>query len=526
MNEQPPYDPTQDRPTPPPNYFGDEGQASPQQNRHGVEETRPIAAQPATTAQAPRVIPPAAAAAALAEAQVAQAHAAPAPQRPQPVTQPVTQSVEHTAVLGTSWDPYSQGEAARAAAEATAKAPKKRRGAAAGIALGSLVLGAVAGFGGAALYDAIDDDASSTSGITSSSANVIDQGRSDAGTGTVESVAAKVLPSVVQIEVAGSSGSGTGSGIVLSEDGRILTNNHVVDGMGADATVRVAFNDGTRAKAKILGTDPLTDTAVIQAEGVSGLTPATIGKSSNLQVGQQVVAIGAPYGLTSTVTSGIVSALDRPVNVGSADSAGNSTTYPAIQTDAAINPGNSGGPLVDMTGSVVGINSSIRTAGSGATDSSSAGSIGLGFSIPMDPMMAIIDQMSKGETPTHARLGITVTNPDSASAEIGALVDKVTEDSAAAKGGLKAKDVITKVDDNVIDSSDDLVATVRTYRPGDKVTVTYLRDGKEATASVTLASDEGQVASTPQDESDDQGAEQNGPQQLPNGGWGSFPWSR
>ncbi|WP_238694302.1 S1C family serine protease [Nocardioides daphniae] len=179
----------------------------------------------------------------------------------------------------------------------------------------------------------------------------------------------------------------------------------------------------------MLGTDPLTDTAVIKAEGVSGLTPATIGKSGNLQVGQQVVAIGSPFGLDATVTSGIVSALGRPVNVGSADDQGNSTTYPAIQTDAAINPGNSGGPLVDLTGSVVGINSSIRTASSGT--SSASGSIGLGFSIPMDEILPIIDQMKAGEQPTHARLGIRVSDPDGGSSDtVGALVREVTEDAA------------------------------------------------------------------------------------------------
>ena len=157
----------------------------------------------------------------------------------------------------------------------------------------------------------------------------------------------------------------------------------------------------------MLGTDPLTDTAVIKAEDVSGLTPATIGQSANLAVGQGVVAIGSPFGLDATVTSGIVSALARPVNVG-ADGEGNTTTYPAIQTDAAINPGNSGGPLVDMTGSVIGINSSIRTA-SGAVQQE-AGSIGLGFAIPIDEVMPIVDQMIAGETPTHARLGIQVTD--------------------------------------------------------------------------------------------------------------------
>jgi putative serine protease PepD len=237
----------------------------------------------------------------------------------------------------------------------------------------------------------------------------------------------------------------------------------------------------------VLGTDPLTDTAVIKADGVSGLTPATIGKSANLDVGQEVVAFGAPFGLDSTVTSGIVSALDRPVNVGT-DTQGNSTTYPAIQTDAAINPGNSGGPLTDMTGAVVGINSSIRTASQGSTEQ--GGSIGLGFAIPIDEVMPIVDQMIAGETPTHARLGIQVADSGTAAegAE-GALVREVGAGSTAEKAGLEQGDVITRVDDHAITDADSLVATIRSYRPGDQVEVTWQRGGQEQSATLQLDSD-------------------------------------
>jgi putative serine protease PepD len=250
----------------------------------------------------------------------------------------------------------------------------------------------------------------------------------------------------------------------------------------------------------VLGTDPLTDTAVIRAEGVSDLTPATIGSSDNLDVGEGVVAIGSPFGLDSTVTSGIVSALDRPVNVGS-DSEGNATVYPAIQTDAAINPGNSGGALVDMTGAVVGINASIRST---TAVGGEAGSIGLGFAIPIDSVMPIIEQLQAGEEATHARLGITVgdvgaqgqpgrpgeesAQPEQAE-EDGALVNEVGPDSAAATAGLEPGDVITGVDDTHVTSADSLIATIRAYRPGDEVTVTYVRDGEERTTRVTLESD-------------------------------------
>jgi putative serine protease PepD len=310
-----------------------------------------------------------------------------------------------------------------------------------------------------------------------------------AADGTVAQVAQEVLPSVVKIDVSNGQESGSGSGIVLSSDGQILTNNHVVEVAGDSGSISVSFNDGSSAPAKILGTDPLTDTAVIQAEGVDGLTPATIGKSSDLQVGEGVVAIGSPFGLESTVTSGIVSALDRPVDVGS-DAEGNSTTYPAIQTDAAINPGNSGGPLVDLDGNLVGINSSIRTSSSSASEQ--GGSIGLGFAIPIDEVMPIVEQMINGETPTHARLGISVSdiaNQSGAEVTEGAAIQDVTNGSTADSAGLQQGDVITKVDDQLIAGADSLVATIRSYRPGDEVTVTFERDGDTQTARLELDSD-------------------------------------
>jgi putative serine protease PepD len=298
---------------------------------------------------------------------------------------------------------------------------------------------------------------------------------------------------VVKIDVSNGQEAGSGSGIILSSDGQILTNNHVVEVAGQSGSIRVSFNDGSSAPAKILGTDPLTDTAVIQAQNVHGLTPATIGKSSELRVGQGVVAIGSPFGLESTVTSGIVSALNRPVAVGS-DVQGNSTTYPAIQTDAAINPGNSGGPLVDLAGRVVGIDAAIRTTSTSTTGQ--GGSIGLGFAIPMDEVMPIVDQMVKGETPTHARLGITVSdvaNPTGAAE--GAQIQQVTPGSTGADAGLARGDVITKVDDHLISSADSLVATIRSYRPGDTVTVTYQHDGATRTARLQLDSDASTSAS-------------------------------
>jgi putative serine protease PepD len=368
---------------------------------------------------------------------------------------------------------------------------------------GALLVGGAAGIGGAAWYDAWQGDESPTT--SSASGPVKASNAAVAPSGSVEKVAATVLPSVVKINVSGSSGSGSGSGIILRKDGTILTNNHVVSLAGNGGTITVNFNDGSTAKANVVGTDPVTDMAVIKAEDVSDLTPATIGKSADLSVGQAVVAIGSPYGLNSTVTSGIVSALNRPVSVSTEEQqqipgfpgfgeqdqqqqgqSNLSTTYPAIQTDAAINPGNSGGPLVDMNGRVVGVNSSIRTA-DGSTES--GGSIGLGFAIPIDEALPIVNQIIDGQDPTHARLAVTVSDVQGNTLAQGAEIQSVQSGGAADKAGLQQGDVITKVDDEVIDGSESLVATIRGHRPDDKVTLTYLRDGKTHTTTATLGSD-------------------------------------
>lgn len=371
--------------------------------------------------------------------------------------------------------------------------PRRGRvGFAAAVVGASLLVGGAAGAGGAAAWNAYDDTGAGGASAAASertTSQVVSTPDSAAPEGSVEQVASSVLPSVVKLDVSGADGAGSGSGIILSSDGQILTNDHVVEVAGEGGEITVSFNDGTKAPATVLGTDPLTDTAVIQAEGVSGLTPASIGESGKLDVGEQVVAIGSPFGLESTVTSGIVSALNRPVDVGS-DGNGNSTTYPAVQTDAAINPGNSGGPLVDMDGNVIGINSSIRTASSGLSEES--GSIGLGFAIPIDSVLPIVEQMAAGETPTHAKLGVTVrdvANATGAEVTEGAQIGEITDGSAAKSAGLQAGDVVTRIDDQVITGSDSLVATIRSYRPGDEVEVTFERDGESQTTTLTLDSD-------------------------------------
>ena len=374
------------------------------------------------------------------------------------------------------------------------------KGVVAGILAAALVVGGLSGLAGAAGFSAMDDlvggDALTSSPSTGPrTTTVADTPDRAAPKGSVEEVAGSVLPSVVKINVSGPQGSGSGSGVVLSEDGEILTNEHVVAG-AEGGRIAVSFDDGSTAPAEIVGTDPLTDLAVIRAQDVSGLTPATIGSSANLDVGEAVVAVGSPFGLEATVTSGIVSALDRPVSVGEAGQSGLSTTYPAIQTDAAINPGNSGGPLLNMDGEVVGINSSIRSTSGGP--GGEAGSIGLGFAIPITKVLPVVDQLRNGETPTHARLGVGVLDATSTDGLVsGAGIRSVEPGSAADEAGVEAGDVVTRVDDTHISGAESLIATIRGYRPGDTVTLSVVRDGSgdPEQVEVTLDSDEGNATS-------------------------------
>lgn len=311
--------------------------------------------------------------------------------------------------------------------------------------------------------------------------------------GSVEQVAAKVVPSVVKLETDLGRSSEEGSGIILTDKGLILTNNHVVEAAkqppGAPpvpARTKVTFSDGTTRSFSVVGTDPSSDIAVVQAQDISGLTPIMIGSSGDLRVGQDVVAIGSPLGLEGTVTTGIVSALNRPVAAGG-DAHNQNTVLDAIQTDAAINPGNSGGALVNMNGELVGINSAIATLG-GDSPQAQSGSIGLGFAIPIDQAKRIADELIQHGTATHASLGVQVSNDATTD---GAKVVEVVKDGAAAVAGLPSGAVVTKVDDRVISSADALVAAVRSRAPGDKVTLTYLDPaGKAQTLDVTLGKSE------------------------------------
>ena len=352
-----------------------------------------------------------------------------------------------------------------------------------GVALAAGLFGG--GVGAAATWGLTDQ---STSFVTASSDTQASQ-TSSAPAGSVQQVANKVLPSVVSISVATPRGQGTGSGVILSSDGLVLTNNHVVAAAASGGQISVTFNDGEEASAHLVGRDPATDLAVIKAESVSGLKPAVLGDSSEVQVGQKVIAIGSPLGLSGTVTTGIVSAKHRPISVGGGAAGGRTTVIDAIQTDAAINPGNSGGPLVNMEGQVVGINSAIASLGSAR--GSGSGSIGLGFAIPIDQARSIAKQLVENGTAVHARLGVTVTNVRARQQEgiEGAGIVRVQPNSAAAKAGLRSGDVVIEVDDREIDSANALVAAVRSHRPGDKVSITYIRGGSERTTTVRLGSD-------------------------------------
>ncbi|WP_199431230.1 S1C family serine protease [Qaidamihabitans albus] len=307
---------------------------------------------------------------------------------------------------------------------------------------------------------------------TGSSVNALDQQRPAEQTGnvpdgSVEAVAQKLMPSVVQLQVQGGRGTGEGSGFVLSSDGYILTNNHVVESAASGGRITAVFQDGNEATAEVVGRDPTTDIAVVKANGVDGLTPVELGRSDDLNVGQSVVAIGSPFELAGTVTSGIVSSLHRPVSAGGQGD--QTTVMDAIQTDAAINPGNSGGPLANMSGQVIGINSAIYSPqGAGMPGQSSGGNVGIGFAIPIDQARRTADQIIETGTATQTYIGAAVTDSPSG----GALIREVEPGSPAEKAGIKAGDVITKMGDRQIDDANTLVAAIRTRAPGEKVTFT------------------------------------------------------
>ena len=304
---------------------------------------------------------------------------------------------------------------------------------------------------------------------------------------SVAGIAAKVLQSVVNISVTSPSGSGTGSGVVIRSDGYVLTNNHVVDSAGAVVTVSFNGAESVEVPASIVGRDPDTDLAVIKVRTSKSLVPAALGQSRNLVVGDPVIAIGSPLGLAGTVTTGIISALNRTVNV-PGESGGRTPLFNAIQTDAAINPGNSGGALVDAKGQVIGINSAIATLGSSGTDQS--GSIGVGFAIPIDEARSVAEELIRTGTATHPAIGVKALT-STTSGQQGAMVQAVLPGAPAEKAGIQAGDVITAVDGTAVHSVDELIIAIREHKIGQTVTLTYIRDGKTSTARATLEDNKG-----------------------------------
>lgn len=392
----------------------------------------------------------------------------------------------------------------------------------AALAVGALVGGA-SGAGVAAW--AVSSNQGSTSSAVSNAAPQNITVNDTSSVNNITAVAAKAAPSVVTISVTSKTAAGTGSGVVLTKDGYVLTNTHVVtlDGAIANPAVQVTTYDGHLYDATVVGTDPIADLAVIKLKDASNLVPAEFGDSSKLNVGETAIAIGAPLGLNNTVTDGIVSALNRSISIassaapnsnGSGDSSspnntspfdfwqfdngqgnnqGQSTTaaatisLPVIQTDAAINPGNSGGALLNSDAKVIGINVAIASAGQ-TSASSQSGSIGVGFAIPSNLAQRIADEIIKDGKATHGLLGAGVKDVTAtgSGAVVGASISTVTSGGGADKAGLKAGDVITVFNGAPITNATDLTAQVRSLAAGASTSLTYVRDGKSVTVDVTL----------------------------------------
>jgi putative serine protease PepD len=370
---------------------------------------------------------------------------------------------------------------------------KKRRGALlALLAATAIIAGGIGGGIGAAI-----ENNDSSNGATTTVTSSVDPKALSRAPESIAGVAAKALPSVVTISASNSQESGTGTGFVYDTQGHILTNNHVVAPSENGGKLSVKFSDGSSYPATIVGRASGYDVAVIKLTGTpkKPLVPLALGNSDQVAVGDTTIAIGAPFGLSGTVTSGIISAKNRPVASG--DETGAQTSYMnALQTDASINPGNSGGPLMNASGQVIGIDSAIQSTGSSTTTGTQSGSIGLGFAIPINQAKWVADQLIKTGTPVYPIIGIL--RDDSYTGEGAKIASSAVQGSApvtaggpADKAGLKAGDIITSLDGVQIDSGPTLVSEIWSHHPGDVVTVTYTRNGQSHTTSVTLGSRSG-----------------------------------
>lgn len=417
--------------------------------------------------------------------------------------------------------------ASAAPAPAPAPAPAKQRRVGLGVAAAIVAAALIGGASGAGVTALVvgGDDGGTTRTTTGAERIVVNDTES---VNQVTAVAASASPSVVTIEVAGGQGQGTGSGVILSEDGYVLTNTHVVtlDGATGDPTIQVKTDDGRLYSAELVGTDPLSDLAVIKLVDASGLTPIEFADSDELNVGDTAIAIGAPLGLSGTVTDGIVSALNRSIDVessaapttpddgqdqGEEDSqqspfdfwnydgeepgqqqsqGGGLISIPVIQTDAAINPGNSGGALLDSEGRLIGINVAILSTGGASGE---AGNIGVGFAVPSNLAQRVAEEIIENGSATHGLLGATVTSAQASgeSDTVGALISEVSAGGAAEAAGLQSGDVVTALNGIPISDQTDLTAQVRALPGGAEAEVTFTRDGESQTATVTLGTFEG-----------------------------------
>jgi len=301
----------------------------------------------------------------------------------------------------------------------------------------------------------------------------------------VVEVANKVLPSVVSIDVRGATAEVTGSGFVYDDKGHVVTNSHVIEPAidSENGAIRVSLSDGTRRSASIVGHSPSYDLAVIKLDNSSGLLPATLGRSSTVQIGQSVVAIGSPLGLDATVTSGIISATRRPVTAGGQ---GETSYISALQTDTAINPGNSGGPLVDLDGFVIGVNSAIATVGESSDQQ--AGNIGVGFSIPIDQVNRTVEEILRTGEAAYPVIGAQVSVTTGFG---GAKVQEVTADSPAQAAGIEAGDLIREVEGEIVDDGVELIVTIRSFEPGETITLTVQHGDDTERVDVVLGKEVG-----------------------------------
>ncbi|MEV1023928.1 trypsin-like peptidase domain-containing protein [Streptomyces sp. NPDC050264] len=462
---------------------------SPAQQPAGTAHGRPVpsAAQQETYPGAPGAAqqsgPPPAPLASLPESGVAQAYPAPVPHH----------GAIHPEAPGGPWqryDPWAGPVGLSGSGGGGEGRPRRGRRA---VALGAVLVAIVSGVVGGAIGSYLERNGGTDVELPQAGAESTHR-----AAGSVAGIAASSLPGVVTIHTKGSSEQGTGTGFVLDDRGHILTNNHVVDPAGSDGQISVTFAGGQSAEADVVGHDSGYDLAVIKVTGVRGLKPLPLGNSESVQVGDPVVAIGAPFDLANTVTSGIISAKDRPITAGGEKGDGTDVSYvDALQTDAPINPGNSGGPLVDSKARVIGINSAIRSADSSSDlDGGQSGSIGLGFAIPINQAKRVAEELINTGKATHPVIGVTLDMDYSGD---GARVGTKGNDGGSAvspggpgdRAGIEPGDVITEVDGVRVHTGEELIVKIRAHRPKDKLALTVERGGKERQATLVLGSADG-----------------------------------